>query len=171
MSQMLRRLLFGLLKGGLLGAALGALLVFGLGVPALAGFGGYLAVMLTGVLVALVAGKPIWEKGAWVEVLLKGVVAALLSAGAFYVIAHYVTGTAATADLVPFGQQPLFVLPGVATLLAMLFEADNTKDDGPPDPSEKKRVDMADNVFEEDDAADQIAPELEASHKSRRAGS
>src|SRR5690349_5624070 len=125
---MLRRILLGVLKGTLIGGLVGVLFVYGLGIPLLAGFAGYLAAIVTGIVVALLAGKPIWARGAWIEVLLKGVAAALLGAGALYGVRAFLDASLAVG---PLGQGllselPLVMLPLVATLLAVFFEVDNT---------------------------------------------
>ena len=169
---MLRRVLLGLLKGGLIGALLGALVLFGLGITTLSGWAGYLAAVLGGVTVALIAGKPIWEKGAWVEVLLKSVAGALGGAGLFYVIDRYFGASGDAAGGSALAGQPLLVLPLVATILAMLFEADNTGDDQEsPSPSKKQRVESLAAEPLESDAEEPAPGETQARRRSTRAGS
>lgn len=80
---MLKRLLVGIV----LGVVIGGLLGFGLFqvLPgAMAGVLGYPFAAATGVLVGLVAGKPIWAKGAQIEAGLKAFVGALLSMGILF---------------------------------------------------------------------------------------
>ncbi len=127
-SSMLRRMLLGVLKGILIGGLVGGLWVFGLGTPLVAGFLGYVAAILTGVCAALVAGKPIWARGAWIEVLLKSVAAAVLGFGVMYGVRNWLDTTLSAG---PLGQGllselPLVMLPLVATVLAVFFEIDNT---------------------------------------------
>ena len=59
---MLRRVLFGLLKGAIVGGLLATALVYGLGMPVIAPWLAYLAAVVTGAVTGLVAGKPIWTK-------------------------------------------------------------------------------------------------------------
>ena len=137
---MLHRLLLGLLKGALVGGGLGAIVVFGLGLTTLTGFLAYATAITAGVIVALVAGKPIWTKGAWVEVLLKAVAAAPVAAGLVFALGHLLRST---LSLGSFGngtpsQLPLVILPLVATLLAIFFEIDNTSDNDTAGP--RRRV-------------------------------
>lgn len=131
---MLRRLLLGFLKGGLVGGALGAVLVFGLGITALTGLLAYAMTVAAGIIVALVAGKPIWAKGAWVEVLLKAVAAVPAAAGLVFAARHVLQGTISLGPLGsgPASQLPLVMLPLVTTLLATFFEMDNTDEQGAP---------------------------------------
>jgi hypothetical protein len=124
---MARRFLLGLMKGLLLGAALSLLWVKGFGAP-FSGVLAYLAALVTGSLVGLIAGKPIWQKGALVEVVLKTVVGALVGVAALYGMQKWL-GVA--LDLGPLGsgrmgELPTFALPAIATALAIVFELDNT---------------------------------------------
>ncbi len=140
---MLRRLLLGFFKGLLIGGALGAVLVFGLGVTTLTGLVAYVTAVGAGVIAALVAGKPIWAKEAWVEVVLKAVVAAPVAAGFVFAMRQWMTSTWSLGPLgtgTP-GQLPLVLLPLVATLLATFFEMDNTDEDGGA--ATKRRVESA----------------------------
>jgi len=77
---MLGRLLIGIVKGLLGGSLLGfALVKLGAGVPI--ALVAYLAAAVTGVLIGLVAGKPIWAKDAKIEAGTKAFVGALLALG------------------------------------------------------------------------------------------
>lgn len=142
---MLKRLLLGLLKGSLIGAGVGSLLVFVFGVSTMGSGLAYLAVVLTGILVALLAGKPIWARGAWVEVLLKGVAAALVGAALLYGVRNYLDTTVAFGPSMTgsLSQLPLAILPLVATVLAVFFEVDNTDEPelGDSDKGQRVRVD------------------------------
>src|SRR4051812_2636164 len=80
---MLGRLLVGILKGLLVGALVG----FGLaklGLAAPPAVIAYAAAAATGVLIGLIAGKPIWAKDAKIEAGMKAFVGALLAAGLMY---------------------------------------------------------------------------------------
>jgi len=170
---MLRRILLGVLKGTLIGALVGVLFVYGLGIPLLAGVAGYLAAIVTGVFVALLAGKPIWASGAWIEVLLKGVAAAVLGAGALWAVRAFLE---ASISVGPLGQGllselPFVMLPLVATLLAVFFEVDNTDEPEatpPGDHAKRLRVNGDGAASDEADAlepASERAEQRRASHK------
>src|SRR5271165_4338682 len=78
-----KKFLVGLLKGLLVGGATsyGLFVVFP---SVMAGFLGYLFAALVGVLTGLIAGKPIWSKGASIEASLKAVFGAILGAGILF---------------------------------------------------------------------------------------
>jgi hypothetical protein len=169
---MLRRLLLGVLKGTLIGLGVGSLLVFVLGLSLMSGLFGYLAAVFTGVCVALLAGKPIWARGAWIEVLLKGVAAAVLGAGLLYGVRTFLDTSLALGfwGSGSVSQLPLVVLPLVATVLAVFFEIDNTDDPAErleADRQQRLRVTDRENVDEADalEASSESAGERRASHK------
>jgi len=136
---MIRRLFTGLVLGVILGGLVAAALVKGVGMnPSFVDAGGsivaYTASLLTGALVGLVAGKPIWAKGAWIEALLKTFFGALLAAGAMFGLQRLTGGM--HVDLTRFSlgagspASLAFVsLPAIATLLSVFFELDNTGGD------------------------------------------
>lgn len=137
---MLKRLLVGLILGLLIGGLVG----FGVAqvLPtAMAGILGYALAAATGVLVGLVAGKPIWAKGAAVEAGLKAVVGALLGAGILFGLRFLSLQIPAVADVpaAEIGRHAIAPLLAVATLLAIFYELDNTGGDEEEEP--KKRVD------------------------------
>jgi hypothetical protein len=133
---MIGRLLKGFIFGLLIGGVAAGLLIKGLGVTSFVVAGGgfafiaYASALVTGALVGLVAGKPIWAEGAWIEGLLKTFFGALLGAGAMFLARKFGTmdfpfgsealGTGAIGEL------PIVTLPAIATVLAMFYEADNT---------------------------------------------
>jgi hypothetical protein len=139
---MLRRLLVGLVLGLVIGGGVAAALVKGFalasfapasplgGVSAAGGAAlAYLLAGVTGVLVALVAGKPFWAKGAWIEVGLKAFFGALLAVGGMFALRRWVD---LSVEL-PFGlgagslsQLPAASLPIIATVLSVFYELDNT---------------------------------------------
>lgn len=117
-----------------------ALLVFWLGIGSLSGLMAYIAAVVTGLSVALIAGKPIWVRGAWVEVLLKAIAAALLGAGLLFAARSTLD---VSASLGPLGagkltELPFVILPALGTLLAVFFEIDNTGDDQAAPPAERQ---------------------------------
>lgn len=145
---MLGRLLIGIVKGLIVGGLVG----FGLAKLGLAAPGAvvaYLAAAVVGVLVGLIAGKPIWAKDAKIEAGAKAFVGALLGAGLMWAARRWLTlplplslgplaapnpslnelpGTAGT-----FGGLAITSLAAVAALLGGFYEADNT-----PEPEESK---------------------------------
>jgi hypothetical protein len=129
---MLRRALSGVIKGLLLGGLLAALLIQGLGVTVYSGaLVAYAMGALTGILAGLVAGRPIWARGAAVEAGLKSAFGALLGVIALLVTRRFLD---VAVDLGPlgnaaFGELPALSLPLVGAVLSALFELDNTGDD------------------------------------------
>lgn len=89
----------------------------------------YALAAASGVLVGMIAGKPIWTKGAAVEGALKALFGGLVAAGLMYAARRWLT---VQADLSAFGlgQDRLgfmtaTAVPLVATILALVFEVDN----------------------------------------------
>ena len=157
---MLKRLGIGLLKGLVLGVAAGAALHFGLGLGSVGVLAGFAIAMLTGGVAAVIAGRPPWQKGAWIESLLKG--AAGLAAGALvYFLAWKFAGfglpfaIGGVAAGTPWTQVPLVLAPTIAALFGGLVELDNTGEDGAKPGEKKAKVRVADDdVVEEEVAAD-----------------
>jgi hypothetical protein len=90
MKRMIGRLLIGIVKGLLVGGLLGfALTWLGLGAPVW--FIAYPAAALVGVLVGLIAGKPIWAADARIEAGLKAFVGALLGVGLMFAARKWLT--------------------------------------------------------------------------------
>jgi hypothetical protein len=131
---MLKRLGIGWLKGAVVGGAIGAGLHFGLGWASVEPLLAYLVAMATVASAAVLAGRPPWREGAWVEALLKGVVgvgfgallAWLSSRFAGFALPFPLPGVdvAARWPGVPIVFAPLF-----AALTGALVELDNTGDD------------------------------------------
>jgi hypothetical protein len=141
---MLGRLLIGIVKGLIVGALVGFGLVK-LGFAAPGAVLAYLAAALTGVLIGLIAGKPIWAKDAKIEAGMKAFVGALLGAGLMYAARRFLT-MPVPLSLGPLGAPNLALgegastpgtigglaitsLAAIAALLGGFYEADN-------DPSE-----------------------------------
>jgi hypothetical protein len=143
----LKRALFGILKGALIGGLLGAAVVFGLGMPVFAAWAAYVAAVLTGAVTGLVAGRAIWEKDARIEAGLKAGVGAVIGAAAMFAIRKWLNLSVDLGELGrgTVGQLPLASLPMIATALALFYELDNTGDVGPAAPTKKARVE-ADEV-------------------------
>jgi hypothetical protein len=131
----LRRLLIGLAKGLVIGGALGAGLQIGLGWGNTTGILGYLLAMGAGATAGILAGKPVWRVGAWIESVLK----ALFGLGTGALV--YFLGSTYGALEVPFAlpgaesgalwtSQPLLYATLISGLFGSLVELDNTDDDG-----------------------------------------
>ncbi|XXY55004.1 hypothetical protein WME91_28130 [Sorangium sp. So ce269] len=141
---MLGRLILGIVKGLIVGGLLG----FGLaklGYAAPFAIIAYLAAALAGVLVGLIAGKPIWAKDAKIEAGMKAFVGALLGAGLMYAARRWLTmpvpvplGELGGANLSlgeaagsagTFGGLAVTSLAAIAALLGGFYEADNNPSD------------------------------------------
>jgi len=134
---MLKRLVFGLLLGLFVGALLAAAVIKGLGMVAFAGTGGavlaYVFAAVTGVLIGLVSGKPIWAAGGQIEAGLKAVAGAIVAAGAMFAMRRWFNidldlhsiglGPAVAQSA---GLLPATTLPLIAGILGAFYEADNT---------------------------------------------
>ncbi|MGH7327760.1 MAG: hypothetical protein ACREJX_05360, partial [Polyangiaceae bacterium] len=165
---MIRRLLVGLVLGALLGAIAAAALIKGLGVLS---FGLLLALAsaaVTGAVVGLVAGKPIWASGAKIEAGLKAGAGAVLGIIAMFLVRKFL---GESIDLTNFGagagtigDLPATSLPIVAAVLGGFFEVDNTPEakDDKATAGGKKRVDAKVRV------ADEESDELEETAPSKR---
>lgn len=145
---MLGRLLIGIVKGLFVGALVGFGLVK-LGFAAPGPVIAYLSAALTGVLIGLVAGKPIWAKDAKIEAGMKAFVGALLGAGLMYAVRRWLTmpvplalgNLAAANDSLgevansagTVGGLAMTSLASIAGLLGGFYEADN-------DPSEAQEA-------------------------------
>lgn len=134
---MLGRLFIGIVKGLLIGGLLG----FGLaqlGFAAPSWFIAYLAAALVGVLVGLIAGKPIWAGDAKIEAGLKAFVGALLGAGLMFAARKWLTMTVPlqisglTAPNASLGGLSITSLPMIAALLGAFYEVDNDPNEGQP---------------------------------------
>jgi hypothetical protein len=132
---MLRRLIFGLVLGLIVGVVLAAGLVR-LGQASFADGGGvivaYLAAAAAGALTGMIAGKPIWASGAKVEGGLKALFGGLMGVGAMFALRQWGTGFDVNLSLVggggpsPVGELPAASLPLIAAVLGGLFGLDNT---------------------------------------------
>ncbi len=135
---MLKRLIFGLLFGLFVGGLLAVAVIKGLGVLAFTGTGGavlaYVFAAVTGVLVGLVAGKPIWASGGQIEAGLKAIVGAGIAAAGMWAMRrwfnfdldlHTLAGVS-PAVATPAGALPIATLPLIAGVLGAFYEADNT---------------------------------------------
>ena len=134
---MFARLIIGILKGLVVGGLMG----FGLmklGLVLFVGgwaFVAYIAAALAGIVVGLIAGKPIWAKDAKIEAGMKALVGALLGAGLMFGLKKLqipVAGPVLTAlgvmtkDPQTLATLPITALAMVAAVLGGFYEADNT---------------------------------------------
>ncbi|MEZ4394829.1 MAG: hypothetical protein R3A48_27450 [Polyangiales bacterium] len=131
---MFKRLLIGLLKGLVLGGAVGAALTFGLKEVAIVGVAAYALYALLGGFAGVLAGRPFWVKGAWVESLLKGLFGLAVGAGLYALASRFlafpVPSFAGGGPLEIF-KQPMLMAPGVGAIYAALVELDNTGEEEP----------------------------------------
>ena len=174
---MIGRLLVGILKGLVLGALVGfGLVKIGMAFPG--AVVAYLAAAVTGVLIGLIAGKPIWAKDAKIEAGMKAVVGAILGAGLMFAARKWLgaqvpaglltavhvdaPADAATATMGYFGMTSLAAIAG---LLGGFYDADNTpepeKAEGktPAPPATKKRI--AEEAAEDEDLDEELLDESE----------
>jgi len=118
-------LIWAIFVGLLIGGGAGALAAYASATAPLL----YLLAVGTGVLVGLVAGKPIWAEGARIEAGLKAVFGAAVGAGLLYALRSWVSVGLDLSLLKlgqgPIGTNPVLALPLVATALALLYEVDN----------------------------------------------
>ena len=138
----------------------------------------YLAAAVTGVLVGLIAGKPIWAKDAKIEAGMKAFVGALLGAGLMYAVRRWLTmplpfvlgplsganlslGEAATSTGT-VGGMAITSLAAIAAVLGGFYEVDNDPSEGSstPDatgkraPATNKRIVTEETDKEADDELD-----------------
>jgi len=170
---MLKRLVYGLIFGLFVGGVIAAAVIKGLGEVAFTGTGGavlaYVFAAVTGVLVGLVAGKPIWASGGQIEAALKAVVGAGIAAAGMWAMRRWLGFDvdlhgigAGPALATSAGLLPAVTLPAIAALLGAFYEADNTpepedkaaKSKGKAAPPSKGKVRVAEPA--EEDEADEL---------------
>ena len=181
---MLGRLLIGIVKGLLVGGLIG----FGLaklGFAAPMAIIAYLAAAVTGVLIGLVAGKPIWAKDAKIEAGMKAFVGALLGAGLMYAARRWLTmplpialgplsaanlslGEAATTTGT-VGGLAVTSLAAIAALLGGFYEVDNDPSEGSSTPDATgKRAPASNKRIVTDETDKEAEDELDAEADPRR---
>jgi hypothetical protein len=174
---MLKRLVVGLFFGFVIGAAIAAGLVLGLGwltwTAAWLPFAAYVIAAATGAITGLVAGKPIWARGGGIEAGLKAFFGALLAVGGMFAVRRWLhvdldlgfahAGSGAIGDL------PAASLPLLAAVLGGFFELDNTPEAGEGGKAgAKTRVATNARVAKgEDGVGDAEADEAEPAAKKR----
>lgn len=167
------RLVWSVVVAGLVGGAVAALAVKVFGIATLTALAAYPLAVLVGVLVGLLAGKPIWAKGARIEAGLKAAFGALVAAGLMYALRSWVSFDLdlSTAGLGqgPAGLLPVVAFPAVALVLSLLFEVDNMfgkdKDDDSGGAG-KKRVETGKGGKKRVASDDVVEAELEADDRA-----
>jgi hypothetical protein len=143
---MFRRLLLGLLKGLVVGAAIGALMHFALGVTiVLAGVLSYLFFGLVASIAGIAAGQPPWREGAWVGSILKAIFGFAIGAGLYWIGQRFLNfDIGGLAGVFPqgatFAQAPLAFAPALAAVFATLIELDDGGDQPAADAKTGMRV-------------------------------
>ena len=146
---MILRLLFGILKGllvgGLLGFGLTQIPAFASALPA---WIAYIAAPLAGIIVGLIAGKPIWAEGGKIEAGLKAGAGALLGALLMWGVRWLLGGVSLGALGVQgaaLGSYAITSLAIVASTLGAFYDADNTPEaaDAKKDPAANPKVRVA----------------------------
>ncbi|MFI5299715.1 MAG: hypothetical protein ACHREM_16640 [Polyangiales bacterium] len=166
---MLKRLLLGLMIGVVLGG-LGGVGLAAIGLS-MSGVLGYVFAAVMGVLVGLIAGKPIWAKGALVEAGLKSTIGALLACGLLFGL-RFAPITLPGVDVsglaiksASLGTHTIGALVSIATLLAVFYEIDN---DGKASDDSTKGVRVATGVRVETATAEDDVEESSASAAKKR---
>jgi len=170
---MLGRLLVGIAKGLVLGALVGfGLLKLGMAVPP--AVVAYLAAAATGILIGLIAGKPIWAKDAKIEAGMKAGVGALLGVGLMFAARRWLTMPVpepildVTRAQVPGGTVPelggfaMSSLAAIAAVLGGFYDADNTPEESKPEGKDQKTPAPKARIAqppEDDDFEDEAADE------------
>lgn len=181
---MLGRLLIGIVKGLLVGGLVGFALAK-LGFAAPGAIIAYLAAAMTGVLVGLIAGKPIWAKDAKIEAGMKAFVGALLGVGLMYAARRWLTmplpialgplaaantslGEAATSTG-SVGGLAITSLAATAALLGGFYEADNDPAEGEQStPGGAKRAPAGNKRIAAAEADEEADEELDAEADPKR---
>jgi hypothetical protein len=166
---MLGRLLVGIVKGIVLGGLLGfGLLKLGQAVPI--AVVAYVAAAVAGILIGLIAGKPIWAKDAKIEAGMKAGVGALLGVGLMFAARRWLTmpvpgalldiTRAQIQDAAPtLGTFGMTSLAAIAAVLGGFYDADNTPEpekaeaQGAKTPPPKNRIAQPPNDEEFEDEA------------------
>ncbi|MEZ4406712.1 MAG: hypothetical protein R3A52_09570 [Polyangiales bacterium] len=154
---MLRRLLIGILKGLLVGGAVGAGLHFGLGKTTLeSALLTYPLYGAVGALAGVTAGKPFWRQGAGIEAILRSIFGIAVGCGLYALAAAFIgkvpfdVGTI-QAGSTQFAHIPLLMAPTLAILYASLVELDNDGKAEEVAPSRVRVVDVDDIKVDEDE--------------------
>jgi len=167
---MVKRLGLGLLKGLLIGGAIGAALQYGLQWTDATGLLGFLLSMGVAGTAGVFAGKAPWKDGAWIEATLKGMVGVGLGALAYWGLGYIpleipfpgLAGTHALAAL------PVVFAPAIAGIYGALVELDDTGAEDGADGKKSKSGPKA-RVAVEEEAEEESASTRRKNKKRRKA--
>lgn len=153
---MLKRLGLGLLKGLVIGGAIGAGFQFGLHWADVSWLLGFLIAMGVGGTTGVFAGRPPWQQGAWIEAALKGAVGVGLGALLYWVAARWAAFEVpfpGLADPAAWTALPAVFGPAIAGLYGSLVELDNTGESKSKDKKDapKARVDADEDDLDLDE--------------------
>lgn len=142
---MLKRLIIGVIKGLLVGGAIGSALHFGLGWTTAAGLFAYLLAMGSGATAGVLAGKPPWRQQAWIESVLKSVAGLGVGALAYWGASSWLAfplpfEIPGIASATPWTEMTLGITTATAAVFGALVELDNTDDDAPAKAKRNVRV-------------------------------
>ena len=122
------RVILGLLKGGLIGAAIGGLaLELGMG----GGFGGFLIYAVVGGLVGIICGRPPWRQDTFWTSALKGIFGVGIGIGLYFLSrkllggAHLALATQLGAPDKPIVELPIVLGPVIGALWGIFVEVDD----------------------------------------------
>ncbi len=158
---MWKRLGLGLIKGLVIGGAVGAGLQLGLGWTEASGLLGFLIAVGVAGTAGVFAGRPPWQEGAWIEASLKGAVGVGLGAAAYYGLTQIPASVQIPFPSLPgthaFDALPAVFAPAIAGVYGALVELDNSGDAEEDGAKTKKRgakarVDIDDVDLEEEPA-------------------
>jgi hypothetical protein len=173
---MLGRLLLGILKGLVLGGLVGfGLLKLGWAFPG--AIVAYLAAAVTGILIGLIAGKPIWAKDARIEAGMKAGVGALLAVGLMFAARKWLTMEvpagllAVTGAVAPkeaggstLGHFAMTSLAAITAVLGGFYDADNTPEPEKAEGKDEKKPDQKARIAQppaDEELEDEAAEESE----------
>ncbi len=163
---MLKRLGLGLLKGLVIGGALGAGLHFGLGWTVATGALGFALAAGAGALAGVFTGKPPWAPGGRIEAGLKAAFGAGLGVLAYWLGTKYgavglpldIPAAANASEVLagtPWTEIPLTTVAAVAGVYGTLVELDNTPGTEPEVAPARARVEVSDDAEPETVPADE----------------
>lgn len=169
---MLKRLGLGLLKGLVIGGAVGAGLQYGLKWTEVSGLLGFLVAMGVGGTTGVFAGKPPWQEGAWIEATLKGLVGVGLGALLYWIASRW--GQLAIpfpglTEPASWTVLPAVYAPAIAGTYGALVELDNTGDSNADEPERRQRAKARVALDDDLDLEEEPAERTRAAKKKRQA--
>ncbi|MDP3277092.1 MAG: hypothetical protein Q8Q09_18010 [Deltaproteobacteria bacterium] len=169
---MVKRLVLGLLKGLVIGGALGALFFLVLGING----SGALAYVLAGLAAAIAgifAGQPPWRQGAWVGTILKGTFGLGVGAALYWVVQRFLGGVPIPAlgsvSASTIAEAPIAFMPIVAAVYSMLIELDDGGEDNSATAGANKTGVRVDGSTSEDESQDvEVSASSQQQKQNRR---